>query len=667
MFEDMPPGKPTLSDKCDARSVWPCVAMLVVWVCQLRYPPLSYPAVGLFLAVALAGGVLLLLLRQARGPVSAWRHLRHPAMLPGLLFTAWAMMRWIGAGAPANGAAEVGTILWAALYFCLTVLVCGSLSGLSSYSTETCNSSPPGTKAGATLFGRGLVFTVTVVGLVCGIYAIWQYHAGYGELYNELLSSMGASKPDRTQAALLHHLQLKRVASFLGDPNIYAAFAALSLAAALDLVQWQGRWRIWLKTLAAACIAVSAVGIYYTGSRGGVLDTALVIVLYGLVLLDNVRRRRRGGGDTSAPGAKARTAIAVFLALVIIGSVSRRASADDSSSAPTGGAGAWTWRSDTVRERLFYLDVGRKMIELRPVIGLGPGSVDDYFGRLKDPAAREARNLHNWPVHVWAEMGAVGLFFLLWLLASLLWRCWRVRGWRDPAIRWPLVVLIMLIFDGLMQTSWFHRELMSLLGMTCGVLVCATATYPIAAPRWRVSMRAAGFAGLALAFLVAELPYLLGQSNKQIARDALQSNDPATALKYSQLATRWVPRDPEPYLMRTALASSSGQPSAALQYILKAIAIDPESAALNSQAAGLYLQLNQLTPAEQHLKRALELYPSSPDYNSQYSYLLEKTGRYGEALTYARRALKFTYLEDEIPAAKAAVLRLENSVKEQGR
>lgn len=619
------------------------ILTVVLWATQLRFPPLSYPTTGLAILVLLVGLIALCTVQlwpaRASAPTGKTRNplrIDHPAILPGGLFLLWVFGRWATADFTAHGTDEVMTWMWAAGYFLLALMLTRSASASSARQTL------PGVA----------IKMLTIAGLVCGTYAILQYHFIYHQAHDALLSSIGDRPPDRTEAALLHHLSLRRVASFLGDPNSYAAFAAIAIAASIETLTTARRCRPLWHTIAAGSIIASLWGIYYSGSRGGVLDVLLVILLLGTGWAVAARSKHK----------KPQLSVLLLLPLLLImKGAPLKATADEPQAVDPQPQSVWIWRSDTIRERLYYLDVGRKMIQLNPVAGLGPGSVNDYFGRFKSPNAREARQLHNWPVNIWAEYGAVGLILVGWFVIAVLVSIWKNRHWQTPWLRAHGAIFAVILFDGLLQTSWAQRELMCLAGLSAGCLVGAAPPGPRRQRGLHTCLQIGAITLLATVLLLVDVRYLNGKNQMILASDALLAGKPAEADRHAARASIWRPRDSEPYQLRSQIALQQGRVSSAKMLLHKAIQLSPESASLNSQMATIHEQTSQPVEEEKHIQRALELYPSQPQYNLQYARFLQRQGQHKEADNFARKALKFSYLEEEQQEIERFILQLNST------
>jgi len=580
--------------------------VIVLMVVQFRYPPLSYPAVGVLLLPFLALTGILLTLNAWKKKLLDWPM---PACLvPALLFMVYALGRWVARGMDYRGAEVIGTLLWSAAW--LTV-------GLFLRKQPAAREAAP----------RMVLVALSLGGLCCGLHAAWQYFVAYDQSYRELLASIGNRPMDRTDLALLYHLKLKRVASIFGDPNALATFCAVAIAASLEVFSWRQHW---LRAVAVMSVAAALVAIYFSGSRGGVLDAVVVFVAYlALWKVPGLRVPR-------ARGAAFALAVGALLTL-------RLASADTATTATATTPEAWQWRSSTITERVRYLQVGAQMVNMNPLFGLGPGSVDQYFGRLKTPDARETKFLHNWVMQIAAEFGLVGLALFVTFIGMLLWQVHRQRLYQYPVLRCLVVIFLLYLGDALVQITWNQRELMSLLGLVVGMLLSELPPGGRALFRGGVKFGAA--AALMAALLGLEGLYLLSKTEKQLAADATYAGDLNSATQHWNKALQWQPADPAPYAALAYNALQTGNADLATRYIDKALQRQPDSASLNAQAAEIAAAAGDSNAAGAYLRKALQYYPFSPDYNFAMAEYLAAHGERAEALPYARRAVETSYLE----------------------
>lgn len=581
--------------------------IIVLMVVQFRYQPLSYPAVGVLLLPFLALTGILLTLNAWKKKLLDWPM---PACLvPVLLFMVYALGRWVARGMDYRGAEVIGTLLWSAAW--LTV-------GLFLRKQPAAREAAP----------RMVLAALSLGGLCCGLHAAWQYFVVYDQSYRELLASIGNRPMDRTDLALLYHLKLKRVASIFGDPNALATFCAVAIAASLEVFSWRQHW---LRAVAVMSIAAALVAIYFSGSRGGVLDAVAVFVAYLALWKVPAMRVPR------ARGAAFALAVGALLTM-------RLASADTATTATANPPEAWQWRSSTITERVRYLQVGAQMVKMNPLFGLGPGSVDQYFGRLKTPDARETKFLHNWVMQIAAEFGLVGLALFVIFVGMLLWQIHRQRLYQYPELRCLVVIFLLYLGDALVQITWNQRELMSLFGLVVGMLI---AELP---PGRRALFGVRSRRGAALATMTILLGleglYLLSKTEKQLAADATYAGDLDSATRHWNKALQWKPADPAPYAALAYNALQMGNVELATRTIDKALQLQPDSASLNAQAGEIAAAGGNAEAAGVYLQRALIYNPYSPDYNYAMAEYLVAHGERTNAIPFAKRAVETSYIEE---------------------
>ncbi|MBV8172592.1 MAG: O-antigen ligase family protein [Candidatus Eremiobacteraeota bacterium] len=174
------------------------------------------------------------------------------------------------------------------------------------------------------------------------------------------------------------------------DPNHFSA--ALLLPLALTLVYTVYAPWITRKAVGFAGLAVLMVGIYASGSRGGLVAAAAIL----LAVLVRTRRWLQLIGVTLA---------GLVLSLAVKSAVWSRFSADAMS-----GSG---------RSSIWY--IGAHAFMQRPVLGWGIGNFADAYDRwllqLYSPILMQwDRAAHNFIIMVAVELGVVGLAVLVWVM-----------------------------------------------------------------------------------------------------------------------------------------------------------------------------------------------------------------------------------------------------------
>jgi putative inorganic carbon (HCO3(-)) transporter len=201
-----------------------------------------------------------------------------------------------------------------------------------------------------------------------------------------------------------------RFAGTVGSPILAAAYFEMLLAPALAILGTTlGRH---YKTLAVLGLALGAIALVGTFSRGGWLAAALSLTIVYFLLW------RRKKLSPAVP-------VVLFLllstlALVFHENIGRRLTGDDRGSA---------------HSRVPLMMMAWQIINDRPTLGVG---ANNYTQALA-PRTPEFGNewlftVHNQYLLVWAETGVVGLATYLWFLLSTIRRGWQAWKRADPVL-----------------------------------------------------------------------------------------------------------------------------------------------------------------------------------------------------------------------------------------
>ena len=178
-----------------------------------------------------------------------------------------------------------------------------------------------------------------------------------------------------------------RVTSLFGDPSLYGRHLVLGIAVLLSLM---ALLRIELR-LAIATLALLWAGLFFSYSQSSMI--ALVVVTLAVAAFTGTRRVRV-------------TVVATFLAVLVVG-------VGYVASIPLRGESLRTETAD----RSQRVEDSVRVIEDNPVVGVGVGAQPDASRRLADQDRATATFVsHTAPLTVAAELGAVGLALLAWLL-----------------------------------------------------------------------------------------------------------------------------------------------------------------------------------------------------------------------------------------------------------
>jgi O-antigen ligase len=119
--------------------------------------------------------------------------------------------------------------------------------------------------------------------------------------------------------------------------------------------------------------------------------------------------------------------------------------------------------------RLVYVSVGTQMIRDHPLLGVGPGRVDDEFPKyFEGPDLKNFYygHLHNNFLQIGAERGLLCLATFVWLLLELYRSMLRFLKRSDEKLRWPilssLAALTGFVVSGLTEFNFGDSEVLVL-------------------------------------------------------------------------------------------------------------------------------------------------------------------------------------------------------------
>ena len=118
-------------------------------------------------------------------------------------------------------------------------------------------------------------------------------------------------------------------------------------------------------------------------------------------------------------------------------------------------------------DRICMAEAGLQMISDRPLFGIGPGMVQEYYPIYKHPTAprTDVKHLHNNLLHLAAERGLLSVVAYIWLMVAgflLAYRGYReVGGLRDSRADLYLGVMLSLValnIAGVFEANWRDTE-----------------------------------------------------------------------------------------------------------------------------------------------------------------------------------------------------------------
>lgn len=290
-----------------------------------------------------------------------------------------------------------------------------------------------------------LVAIILLVGLLVASYGIRQQIDGVEQLatWNDPTSSLAQST---------------RVYSFLGNPNLLAAYllpmTGLSLAALLA-------WRRWLpKLLAATMVITNLLCLFFTQSRGGWLAVmALGATFFLLCYFWWLPQLPKFWQRWALPLAIALGMGGTAVALIAVEPIRVRA------------LSIFAGREDSSNNfRINVWEGVKAMIRARPLIGIGPGNeafnqIYPYFMRPRFTAL----SAYSIYLEILVETGIVGFTAMVWLLLLIFVKAGQIiaqaRQSQAPAGIWimgALAAIAGLLVHGIVDTVWYRPPVSTL-------------------------------------------------------------------------------------------------------------------------------------------------------------------------------------------------------------
>ncbi|MDY6938630.1 MAG: IctB family putative bicarbonate transporter [Cyanobacteriota bacterium] len=294
---------------------------------------------------------------------------------------------------------------------------------------------------------RSAVVTIYLhAALIVSVYGIRQWYFGVDALatWTDPTSEMAG---------------VTRVYSYLGNPNLLAGYLIPAVVFSMAAVF---AWRGWLpKALAIVMVTVNSVCIVFTFSRGswiGILAAGFAMLLL-LVYWWSVKLppKFRPWLMLSVLGA---SGLMVLVVVVSVEPVRMRLASmlpreEDS--------------SISYREHVWV--AVRKMIRIRPILGIGPGNeaFREIYVMFARSQVQNALGAYSVFLEILVEAGAIGLLSFFWLLLVTLnqgWIC--LRRLRDAAsaegywLMAAIATIVGLMAHGLVDTVWYRPPIQTL-------------------------------------------------------------------------------------------------------------------------------------------------------------------------------------------------------------
>lgn len=251
---------------------------------------------------------------------------------------------------------------------------------------------------------------------------------------------------------------LKRVYSYLGNPNLLAGYLIPAIALSLVAIFV---WQRWLpKALALTIFSINSICLVLTYSRGGLIGfvvclfVLLVLLVYWYSLQLPTKWRL-----WAMPVVLGSCAGVMILAVLLIEPLRTRV------------ASMFVGRQDSSNNfRINVWSSVREMIRDRPIIGIGPGN--NAFNKIY-PRYMHARfsalSAYSIFLEVLVETGFIGFSCFLWLLVVTfnqgIQQLRRLRASANPDGFWLMGAIAAtcgMLSHGLVDTVWYRPEVSTL-------------------------------------------------------------------------------------------------------------------------------------------------------------------------------------------------------------
>jgi tetratricopeptide (TPR) repeat protein len=495
-----------------------------------------------------------------------------------------------------------------------------------------------------------------IAALLLSLYALYQYGWGFSRLYEQLKWQEQFLGMDRIEWGILHALKEKRVFATFGNSNVFGGFLAIAFPFLLASVAVQRR--TWLKCALLAQIALMCVVIYLTKSRGAFLCAGLAIILT-LVMLNRQLLLR------NVKIIRIVFFIAIILVLLFAGLLVRSAAKARSGDVHQSSLARRLTNLTTVRERLFYLQIGFRMIPRAPLLGSGLGAYGVLYPQYRLPQAQESKYVHNFVAQLWIETGLIGLIvFLIFAIGVFLHGIKTYRTVEDKSedalLAALLVAYVIFLINGLIEYTFYVREIFLDWCLLGGAIIgsrgmreertAAMARNQIVIERSPEATHGTYAVARIPIFVLSLTPLLFFPSflirpamayfYAYHGDQAVREGDKARALRYYRHAYAW---DPANSLYGARLGRTQfdlGQFELGITKMKRAIELNPYSASLRDELAQAYRRIGEFRQAIYYQQQAVRCYPLHPLYHYHLSLLYEEIGDLDGALQEAEQALR---------------------------
>jgi hypothetical protein len=268
--------------------------------------------------------------------------------------------------------------------------------------------------------------------------------------------------------------------------------------------------------------------------------------------------------------------------------------------------------STNLNQRLFTLASPRKAVwhtgwrdvKAHPLLGSGAGTFERFWLRHRTSGGK-VRDAHSLYLETLAELGPVGLFLLLIVLAMPVVAAIRARRRRFVPLAFGAYTAF-LVHAGV-DWDW-EVPAVTIAGLLCGASILLAARSSAARLRLSATHRGIGVA-LAVGLGAYAFVGLLGNRALSAANAAADARRPASEESHAREALRWAPWSTEGHRLLAESEYARGKLAAARETLHDALAQDPQDWLLWFNLASASRGAERAAA----LRRAHELNPLSPE------------------------------------------------------
>ncbi len=261
------------------------------------------------------------------------------------------------------------------------------------------------------LGARGLLTLLVPTALALGACSILQYFT-----FPRLAAEHDPAVFGPMTVELERRIRTREVFATFTGPNQFAGFLALAIPIVAGVLLDAGRPKV--RAALAGGLALCGLALAWTGSLGGWVALGAGAAAFAALALT----RRRGRKAAVLAGA----AVALAGSALLLGPLLPALAA----------------RSHSLHVRSVYWKAALAVAAEAPLLGVGPGNLQEHYFRVKSDVQQESVHAHHDYLQLLAETGALGLLAFLAFLVLALRPAFARQGSpvRDPGEPLPFLV-----------------------------------------------------------------------------------------------------------------------------------------------------------------------------------------------------------------------------------